>query len=165
MIRRVYESPREQHSKRHFCGFCGTTLSYWSEEPRSEAGYIQLTLDSLSRRDLGDLEDLGLIPDEAEAEASQTAAPAPEEDEEEVYEVRETSGLPWFDTMLQGSILGSLRTSKGTRQSRDGRVRVEWEIVEWKAEDDSDGSSLGKRKLQDREDQEGGVVQMDIARH
>ncbi|EOO03050.1 hypothetical protein UCRPA7_1451 [Phaeoacremonium minimum UCRPA7] len=164
MIRRVYESPSEQHSKRHFCGFCGTPLSYWSEQPRSEADYIQLALGSLSRRDLSDLEDLGLIPDEEEAEpeASQAVVPAPKE---EVYEARETSGLPWFDTMMQGSILGSLHTSKGSRQSRDGRARVEWEIVEWKADDDSENSSLGKRKLQDRDDQDGGAVQMDISRH
>ena len=166
MIRKVYENPHEQHSKRHFCGFCGTPLSYWSEEPRSEADYIQLTLGSLSRRDLGDLEDLGLIPDEEDVGAVEApvAAAAPEE-EEDVYEARETFGLPWFDSIVAGSRLAKLRTSKGSRQSRDGRVRVEWEIVEWKADDDSDSSSLGKRKFQDRDGQDDGVVQMDIVRH
>lgn len=61
-IRRLYENPFEGHARRHFCGFCGTPLTYWSEQPRSEADYIHITLGSLCREDLGDLDDLGLIP-------------------------------------------------------------------------------------------------------
>jgi hypothetical protein len=55
---------------RHFCGFCGTPLSFWSEEPRDEADFIHLALGSLSPRSLADLEaeweadleDLGFLP-------------------------------------------------------------------------------------------------------
>ncbi|KAK4106701.1 hypothetical protein N658DRAFT_27644 [Parathielavia hyrcaniae] len=59
-IRRVYDDERRR-AKRHFCGFCGTPLSYWSEEPGGEADFIQLTLGSLHPEDLGDLEELGLL--------------------------------------------------------------------------------------------------------
>jgi hypothetical protein len=63
MIHRQYTCPTEQYAMRYFCGFCGTPLSYWSEEPRTEAEFIQVTLGSLSTKDLEDLEDLGLLPD------------------------------------------------------------------------------------------------------
>jgi len=68
-IRRCYTSPNDQSSKRYFCGFCGTPLSYWSEEPPSEADYISLTLGSLAGSDLQDLEELGLLPKEATEDA------------------------------------------------------------------------------------------------
>ncbi|KAH9438073.1 hypothetical protein MCOR02_001714 [Pyricularia oryzae] len=61
-IRRTYTHPAQQASKRNFCGFCGTPLSYWSEDPPSEADFIRLTLGSLCHEDLGDLEELGLVP-------------------------------------------------------------------------------------------------------
>lgn len=100
-IKRAYcPSPPEegQHAMRHFCGFCGTPLSYWSEDPPGEADFIQLTLGSLSSGDLADLEDLGLLPG-SPAARSRSASPSPfgagseeEEagaDEEEVVEEQE----------------------------------------------------------------------------
>ena len=54
MIRRVYTHPSQQHAKRHFCGFCGTPLSYWSERPAGEAEYMNVTLGSLLSEDLRD---------------------------------------------------------------------------------------------------------------
>jgi hypothetical protein len=47
---------------RHFCGFCGTPLSYWTESPRSEADFICLTLGSLVPEDLEGLEEWGVLP-------------------------------------------------------------------------------------------------------
>ncbi|KAL2160509.1 hypothetical protein VTH06DRAFT_1197 [Thermothelomyces fergusii] len=58
-IHRVYQPVGEEHAMRHFCGFCGTPLSYWSESPRSEADFIRLTLGSLLPEDLRDLEEWG----------------------------------------------------------------------------------------------------------
>jgi len=156
-IHRVYTHPTQQHSKRHFCGFCGTPLSYWSEEPQSEAAYIHLTLGSLLSQDLRDLEELGLIPD---AEASE---PEPEqEDPAPPYtataEVRAPQAVPasWFDTLVEGTRLVTMRRSHVVRQSKDGHVKVEWEIMEWTDGDgsqDADESELrsspAKRKLQD----------------
>ena len=148
-IHRVYTPPAQEHSKRHFCGFCGTPLSYWSEEPRSEADYIHVTLGSLSSEDLGDLEELGLLPDPEDKPAS-PAAPSSEAGGDAAPAGRETLSLPWFDSMVAGSQLGKIRTSKGTSQSRDGKVTVEWEVVEWTADDhEADQPSPAKRSRQD----------------
>ncbi|KAH8895163.1 hypothetical protein GQ53DRAFT_744619 [Thozetella sp. PMI_491] len=155
MIHKVYTAPYEQHTKRHFCGFCGTSLTYWSEQPQSEANFIQLTLGTLSTEDLHDLEELGLLPDEddgaVEAPGTPEEAKMTGTDENVIiYTGRETlGGLPWLDTLMEGSKLGTLRASKGTNQSRDGRVRVEWEVVEWTEDDGGDEGRPGKRKLGD----------------
>ncbi|KAG5985030.1 hypothetical protein E4U55_001966 [Claviceps digitariae] len=166
MIRRVYTHPTQQHAKRNFCGFCGTPLSYWSEEPRSEADYINLTLGSLLQDDLQDLEDLGLIPEDSEGEAEEQ-----EKEKEKEMEVeggtqnrgivlRQSFGVPWFDGMVEGTRLGRLRRTHGIKHSGDGAVKVEWEIIEQsdtpEGGDESNMESASglpeKRKLQDRED-------------
>lgn len=169
-IKRVYTSPREQHAMRHFCGFCGTPLSYWSEEPRSEAEFIQLTLGSLSPGDLADLEDLGLLP----------GSPAPgagAEDEGDMVEgggdatmpgaagqelasplghLGTVGALPWLDSLTEGSRLGTLCRAKGEGTNAGGTVRVQWEVVEWTEEDDDGtavaGSRNGKRKIGELEE-------------
>ncbi|KAI9646155.1 hypothetical protein NHQ30_005595 [Ciborinia camelliae] len=147
IIRRSYTSPTEQHAKRHFCGFCGTPLSYWTEEPAAHADYIALTLGSLASSDLRDLEELGLLPREAledaqnEKETIESVIPPTNNNGGE-------QGLPWFETMVEGSRLGKMKTSRGMRAVTDGRIKVEWEIVEWTAEDDdTQTSTTGKRKL------------------
>jgi hypothetical protein len=153
-IRRVYTHPSQQHSKRQFCGFCGTPLSYWSENPFSEADFINLTLGSLLREDIRDLEDLGLIKEqEDDAAHSVTSTEA-----SKGTALRHSFGVPWFDGLVEGTRLGNLRRSQGIQRSRDGQVQVEWEIVEY-ADGDHDEMDVttgmtapGKRKLQDRED-------------
>ncbi|KAF9871623.1 hypothetical protein CkaCkLH20_10821 [Colletotrichum karsti] len=169
-IRRVFESSSSHPSKRYFCGFCGTPLSYWTELPHTEADYIHLTLASLCGQDLRDLEDLGLIPEQEETE-QQPAVPTT------VTVVgRETRGVPWFDNMIEGSRLGNLRRNQVVdHSSRDGgNIRVEWEIVEWT--DADDGNDLasetedvdmttgnlgnGKRKLGERDDADAAVEGM-----
>ncbi|KAI1340458.1 hypothetical protein F5Y15DRAFT_40369 [Xylariaceae sp. FL0016] len=156
-IRRVYSDPIEQHAKRHFCGFCGTPLSYWSEQPRSEADYIQLTLGSLLTEDLHGLEEMGLIPGEPDQEDEMDTEPSPVSRSGNQLIGREFSTIPWFNDLLSGSRLGDMRTTRGVRQSEDGRTRIEFEITEWTGEDDSDGqdaetsesSNTGKRKRSD----------------
>ncbi|KAK0738289.1 hypothetical protein B0T18DRAFT_394605 [Schizothecium vesticola] len=172
--------PSSAHEQRRFCGFCGTPLSYWSEEPRSEADYIQLTLGSLFPEDLADLEDLGLLPDsgsdssDAEGGADDDGAeqqkqrqeqdtPMAEHDAEEEEMVVTTKrrqtvgGVSWFDTLMEGSRLGGrVRVAKGRRTNRSGSVRVEWEVVEWNDDGGEDEAAAeaarnGKRKLADRE--------------
>jgi hypothetical protein len=160
-IRRVYTSPQEKNSKRHFCGFCGTPLSYWSESPPSEADYISLTLGSLSRGDLEDLEDLGLLPPtpkEAVREPNTTGTNEEQSGQPEpkvlqrtdvgVQDVIRADSVPWFESMIQGSHLGQIKRSRGSRHTGDRRLRVEWEIVEWT--DDGagdDAQTTGKRKI------------------
>ena len=169
---------------RHFCGFCGTPLSYWSEEPRSEADFIQLTLGSLSPEDLADLDDLGFLPsteESSDAEEEQGkdddveevlittatklagAATGEKRSHRHISRDRETVGaLPWLDTLTAGSRLGNIRSMKGRGASRDGTVRVEWEVVEWTEGDDdmnevedatagSTKSNSNKRKLNERD--------------
>lgn len=142
-IKRVYSPPNEK-SQRHFCGFCGTPLSYWSEQPPSEADYISLTLGSLSGTDLGNLEDMGAFPKEAVEEA--------ESDRRLINSgVTATDTLPWFEKMVEGSTLGKIRRT-GLRREDGVRV-VEWEIVEWtEAEGDA---SPGKRKIGELEADDG----------
>ncbi|ROW12616.1 hypothetical protein VMCG_00154 [Cytospora schulzeri] len=176
-IRRLYENPFEGHARRHFCGFCGTPLTYWHERPRSEADYIQVTIGSLCREDLGDLEEMGLIPSSPSSEGERLELPArggrePDQataqgDQAPVGATstslqpvgRETLSIPWIDSIVEGSSLGGrLKGTKGTRQSADGTTRIEWEIVEYNGEGDDDGGSSGpssnngKRKLDDRDD-------------
>lgn len=150
---------------RHFCGFCGTPLSYFTEEPRSEADYIQLTLGSLLTEDLHDLEEMGLIPEYEDDE----------DDEGDKMDIvpgaptgthllgREFTNIPWFNTMIRGSRLGNMQTTRGVRETRDGTARVEWEITEWTADDDgqeeeeeagASGVTTGKRKHGDTEQDE-----------
>lgn len=176
-IRRVYTHASQQHARRHFCGFCGTPLTYWTEEPRSEAEFMQVTLGSLASEDLRDLEELGLIPESEEEEDEgdegehqkkkrKTAGGASGE-----FSVvgRESRGVPWFDSLVEGTRLGKMRRSQVVEETRDGKVWVEWEIVEWTADDVDDISDEGsgdvdmdlqeektgpgaKRKLQDRDE-------------
>ena len=152
-IRRVYTSPDDPTSLRHFCGFCGTPLSYWSESPLEESEFICLTLGSLEETDLRDLEELGVIPGITESEP------------EEVKKHEQTAGrdlgpgIPWFENMVSGSRLASIQRSAGTK--RGSTWSIEWDIVEW-TEEDTTGMSLmqegegenvdrgaGKRKLAD----------------
>ncbi|KAH6888573.1 hypothetical protein B0T10DRAFT_56379 [Thelonectria olida] len=162
LIRRVYTHPSQDHSKRNFCGYCGTPLSYWCEDPPSEAAYINLTLGSLLREDLRDLEDMGLIPEEEEEEKTQEESSQSSSSEvvDRTMALRQSFGVPWFDSMVEGTRLGRMRRSQGIQQSQDGRVKVEWEIVEYSgdgaeggiADTEMESTGLGKRKLQDRDD-------------
>lgn len=157
MINKVYQ---QTHEQRRFCGFCGTPLSYWSEEPRSEADYIQLTLGSLFPEDLADLEELGLCPNTSDEEEDDQPAGKDEDAHMKDHDAivlrqgRETvSGVPWFDDLTEGSRLGVLRAAKGRHSNQSGTVRVEWEVVEWTADDEeAQGTPKnGKRKMADRE--------------
>ena len=172
MIRRVYTHPSQQHSKRHFCGFCGTPLSYWSENPHTEAEYINLTLGSLLREDIRDLEEMGIMPDQSETEEEHIAAGeskgtmTPPDRE---LALRQSFGVPWFDTIVEGTRLGKMRRGHGIQRSQDGRINIEWEVVDY-TNDESQGlgsqqdmdtdmdidakTTPSKRKLTDREDSE-----------
>lgn len=160
LIRRVYTHPSQQHAKRHFCGYCGTPLSYWSEEPASESGFISLTLGSLLGEDLRDLEDMGLIPDQSDAD-DDVKESRDETASSGSTALRQSDGVPWFETLVEGTPLGRLRRSHGTRQSEDGSVKLEWEVVDFTGDSDSDmadatASSVAerpaKRKLDERDD-------------
>ncbi len=166
-IRRAYSSPTQPHAKKYFCGYCGTPLSYWTEQPTSEAEYISLTLGSLVGEDLRELEDLGLIPPEVTQEAqvgkqdavklvtgggdsSRQQQQSNTGDEDHDLGDGLASHAPWFDAMMEGSQLGQLTRDRRVHHARMtrqlGGVTVEWEIVEWTddaaGDDDAGAESL-----------------------
>ncbi|KOS17983.1 hypothetical protein ESCO_003115 [Escovopsis weberi] len=164
MIRRVYTHPSHDYSKRHFCGFCGTPLSYWSEQPPSEADFINLTIGSLLREDLQDLEDMGLLPEEGDEGSNEQTAEGAEASGDvgtsaQSTALRQSFGVPWFDGLVEGTRLGNMRRMRGTKRLRDGQVHLEWEIVEFtdpgeggqeQDEEEMEAAYSGKRKLEDR---------------
>ncbi|KAI0433927.1 hypothetical protein F5Y09DRAFT_17198 [Xylaria sp. FL1042] len=157
-IRRRYAHPAELHAQRSFCGYCGTPLSYWSEEPQGEADYIQLTLGSLLTEDLHNLQDLGLLPDDTDLDEME-AVPSTVSEPSRDLVGRETTSIPWFDSLISGSRLGNIYTTKRVRQSRDGTRLVEFKVTEWTPDDDnerdtseSSSSTPGKRKRLDTYD-------------
>jgi len=153
-IRKVYETTAENGNgegegeggtKRGFCGFCGTMLSFWTESPPSHADYISLTLGTLSSSDLRDLEELGLLPPEAVSDAESDR----EKLEKAIDDKEAKEGVPWFESLVEGSRLSRMRKSRGAQKT--GRWNVEWEVVEWT----DDGVEVtpaapgGKRKLEE----------------
>ncbi|KAL1837248.1 hypothetical protein VTJ49DRAFT_4089 [Mycothermus thermophilus] len=148
---------------RHFCGFCGTPLSYWREQPPGEGDFIQLALGSLLPSDLRDLEEFGvLLPSSPSAPSSVPGSPRPGgEDEKEGGGAASQAGsvglstgddtgdmvgivggLPWFDALVEGSRLGRMRWSGGTGTTAmggegRGTVRVAWEVMEWTEGEDA----------------------------
>jgi hypothetical protein len=125
-------------------------LSYWVEAPYTdEAEYISVTLGSLSSNDLRDLELLGLLPKEAlnDAENEKAQINSAANIGEKTLSNYTTEDLPWFETLVHGSKLGKLKSGRGRRSGGNGQWTVEWEIVEWTAEDeDINNGSSAKRK-------------------
>lgn len=104
-IRRTYTSPTDTNSKRQFCGFCGTPLTYWTESSPSEADHICLTLGSLTSEDLRDLEELGLLQEALEdsdndKETTDDGVPLAGS---KVMTGPGHEGLPWFQELVQVS--------------------------------------------------------------
>lgn len=136
--------------KRHFCGFCGTQLTVWSEESKEEAEWVCVNLGSLKSESLERLEDAGFLSGRGNQESDVKMEQKDENilTKTEAYQGRELLGTPWFEEMIEGSELGRVRRRRGGQSSSDGRSRVEWEIVEYGNDDEESriqGSS--KRKL------------------
>jgi len=151
-IRRSYVQQNERYAQRSFCGYCGTPLSYWSEQPPSEAEYIQLTLGSLLTEDIHNLQDLGLLPDDNEEDGIDIM-PAITQGSRRGLAGRNITSIPWFENLISGSRLGNMCG----QHSRDGNVQIEFEVTEWTPDDDneregeadgseSSSSTKGKRK-------------------
>ncbi|KAJ0116516.1 hypothetical protein J7T55_007496 [Diaporthe amygdali] len=177
-IRRVYENPAENNARRQFCGYCGTPLTFWTEQPRDEAEYIHVTLGSLCRDDLGDLDEMGLIPESpTEGESSGLPVRGALEAVQQASETdrvsatlstasqpigRESHGIPWIESLVEGSSLGGrLKRASVTRRSADGSTWAQWHIVEYNGDDDADSEpdgpsgNNGKRKRDTSDDTEG----------
>ncbi|RAL16850.1 uncharacterized protein BO97DRAFT_402461 [Aspergillus homomorphus CBS 101889] len=84
-IRRIFSPHHAPHTQRVFCGFCGTPLTYWSENPREEADFMSVSVGSLLGEDQRMLEDLDLLP--PVAPSSDEGEEVEDEDEDDVEEV------------------------------------------------------------------------------
>ena len=163
VIRRTFTPHHAPHCKRNFCGFCGTHLTYWSEDPPSESGYLQVTVGSLRGDDIRALEDLDLLPQDAElvalphfdaaADVNQgRSVPSTSNDTTRVERHGTSGNLSWFEEMISGSALGRTQiTRRGMGMNADGTQRVEWEVTEIgsRDEDEDSGTGRGKRKIED----------------
>ncbi|KAL9608865.1 MAG: hypothetical protein Q9167_006314, partial [Letrouitia subvulpina] len=146
-IRRVFTPDNAPHTKRHFCGFCGTPLSHWSEETEDEAEFIYVNIGSLKSDSVERLEEEGLL--------SNVEATSPEPQRQALhrgevipsFQQREVQGNPWFEEMIEGSELGRINRKRGGRSSADGKSKVEWEVVEFSSEPRETNTGTGKRKL------------------
>ncbi|KAJ5161916.1 hypothetical protein N7492_007308 [Penicillium capsulatum] len=172
-IRRVFSPRHAPHTKRIFCGFCGTPLTLWSEEPIEEAEFMSVAIGSLHSEHQRALEDLDLLPDDFDedvphADISSSALASTREPSSSIvvpafsspdisrsFRHGTTGGIPWFEEMVEGSKLGRLmRAKRGKGVSDDSSTLFEWEISEWHddgtglAQEDSEssGPATGKRK-------------------
>ncbi|EXJ85095.1 hypothetical protein A1O3_05770 [Capronia epimyces CBS 606.96] len=168
-IRRTFIPRHDSHSQRVFCGYCGTHLSYWTEQPPAEAEYINITLGSLLSQHLRSLQELDLLPEDLElidvqpaqqglVQAQTEQAVASLGDSPALTRTRRTgrSGdLSWFEELLEGSRLGRAQNiRRGVGVSADGSTSVEWEISEYIEDGSEEPTSAAtptgsKRKIGD----------------
>ena len=164
-IRRVFTPRRSPHIKRHFCGFCGTQISHWSEQPAEEADWIFINLGSLKDESVEKLEEAGLFSEagEVEAQASSDAPNPPHEMAAPTRrQAREVRGNPWFEEMIEGSTLGRIKRRRGGETSEDGKTTVEWEVVEFGDDNgDLEGAPAPKRKIDNLNDDDGDGMKVD----
>lgn len=172
-IARTFTPNQQPGCQRKFCGFCGTHISYWTEEPVSEQNYMNITLGSLRRRDLSALEDLDLLPDDVDLSdsnilgaedardtrvgsivAEQTVVPSSDSGVVQTSRSGTSGGISWFEDMIQGSQLGHhSKRRKGHGTSADGTTTVTWEVSEYYEDgEEAEQPVIGsKRKAEDIE--------------
>ena len=148
-IRRAFTPWHAPHTKRYFCGFCGTPLIHWSEKNDAEAEMVSVNIGSLKNESVRFLADLGVLPS---ARDSQDRKEPEKVAISDVYSETgvEIRGQPWFEELIEGSQLGKLRRRRGGNTSADGKTRVEWEVLELNGDDSENlvdgGIGTGKRK-------------------
>ncbi|KAJ5682784.1 hypothetical protein N7462_005949 [Penicillium macrosclerotiorum] len=175
-IRRIFTPHHAPQTRRIFCGFCGTPLTFWTEEPEEEASFMSVSVGSLSGEDQRALEDLELLPEEIDDAPHPTELSHPSDavlapdnapssivvpsiqntDSSRSFRHGTAGGIPWFEEMVEGSRLGRLmRSRRGMGMSDDQSTSIEWEVSEWVdygsegtpiVDSDSNGHATGKRK-------------------
>lgn len=138
-----------------FCGYCGTHISYWTEEPSNEADFMNVTLGSLRGDSLDRLDELDLLPSDSDPQDASKEAGGPQaitatsdsrqaitqtpSNSEITRKSRSgrTGNIAWFEDMIQGSRLGMHSTKRrGYGASADGSTHVQWEVSEYYDEED-----------------------------
>jgi hypothetical protein len=150
-IQRSFISPFAANTRRQFCGYCGTQLTSWHERTREDSEHILLTVGSLLDEDQAALATLGFLPggDSSDDDAGSSAGPSRPSQSRALGRPDQIRGVPWFEEMVENTRLGRFKQQRGGHSSRDGSVRVEWEVMEWTEADDADdeGAMPGKRKI------------------
>ncbi|KAJ5912469.1 Glutathione-dependent formaldehyde-activating enzyme/centromere protein V [Penicillium tannophilum] len=175
-IRRIFTPHHAPQTQRIFCGFCGTPLTFWTEEPAEEADFMSIAIGSLFGDDQHALEDLNLLPEDFDEDAQHadiltssapSALTSSREDTSVIvpsfsdspaisrsFRHGKIDGIPWFEEMVEGSRLGRLmRAKRGKGISDDNSTTFEWEISEWHddgtrgiAQEESDSSDKATGK-------------------
>jgi hypothetical protein len=155
-IQRSFISPFASNTRRQFCGYCGTQLTSWNERTRDDADHICLTIGSLLDEDQALLGQLGYLPSGESSDEDASAAGPSRTSRAVIRSEPQIRGSPWFEEMVEHSKLGRFKHQRGGHSSRDGSIRVEWEVKEWTEDDDADDESMtpSKRKLAEVEDAE-----------
>ncbi|KAL8655286.1 MAG: hypothetical protein Q9210_000989 [Variospora velana] len=146
-IKRTFTPLHAPHTKRQFCGFCGTFLTHWSEKPKGDADWVHVNLGSLWSESVEKLVDEGVFTASADDERTTRAVAENVSKGTSVPEVRHLQGAQWKEEMIDGSQLGRIKRRRGGQRSADGKSRIEWEFVEFTEEPRDAGGSTGKRKL------------------
>ncbi|KAF1988429.1 hypothetical protein K402DRAFT_351545 [Aulographum hederae CBS 113979] len=172
-IRRIFAQPNDDtNERRQFCGYCGTQLTRWDERDREMSEMISVTVGSLDVEDAAAL--LGNEEDAEEYTEGETqprssgvtdpvgSDPNPHEaapPATSVFQARNIEqslhlGAPWFESMVQDTPIGRVKRQKGGHTSRDGTVRVEWEVVEVGGDDDDDEIAVVDRSAGEKRKRE-----------
>lgn len=150
-IQRSFVSPFASNTRRQFCGYCGTQLTSWHERTHDDAEHICLTVGSLLDEDQASLAALGYLPsgDSSDEDAGSAGPSSAARQGRVVVRGERAGGAPWFEELVEHTKLGRVKQQRGGVASRDGSVRVEWEVVEWTEADDADDEGAGpaKRKI------------------
>jgi hypothetical protein len=128
-------------------------LTSWHERTRDDAEHICVTVGSLLGQDQDLLGKLGFLPSGDSSDEDAGSVGGPSKLRSVVYSEPQARGAPWFEELVENTRLGRIKQQRGGHSSHDGRVRVEWEVVEWEEGDDADdeGGSPSKRKYREVE--------------
>ncbi|RMZ79588.1 hypothetical protein DV737_g3336, partial [Chaetothyriales sp. CBS 132003] len=120
-IRRTFTPASAPHVKQVFCGYCGTHISRWSEQPRGEADFLSVMVGTLGRRGL----------DGRAEQHGQSAVVVPTTTRTRTRQGR-AGALDWYEELIEGSRLGrTLQMRRGVGTTADGSTTVQWEVSEW----------------------------------
>jgi len=155
-IQRTFTSPFATNTRRQFCGYCGTQLTSWHEQTTEDAEYICLTVGSLLDEDQALLGELGYLPSGESSDEDTTVAGPSRLAQAVVRSEPQSRGAPWFEELVEHTKLGRFKQQRGGHTSRNGNIKVEWEVVEWTDADDADDEAVtpGKRKIGEVDDAE-----------